>query len=116
MPFLGLPGRRMQWVFDKSLVWGGEASHLSIVSSGADELTSLPNDDLIAVATTELFEALPEARRARVLRATVYAKSMRHSRSLPINRRDPSTSTQVANLFLAGDWIDTGLPATIESA
>jgi uncharacterized protein with NAD-binding domain and iron-sulfur cluster len=24
--------------------------------------------------------------------------------------------TQLANLFLAGDWTDTGLPATIESA
>ena len=31
-------------------------------------------------------------------------------------RRRPSTGSEFANLFLAGDWIDTGLPATIESA
>src|SRR6202040_543667 len=34
-PFIGLPGRAMQWVFDNRLVFGGDASHLSLVSSGA---------------------------------------------------------------------------------
>jgi zeta-carotene desaturase len=28
----------------------------------------------------------------------------------------PSVETAVSGLFLAGDWIDTGLPATIEGA
>jgi uncharacterized protein with NAD-binding domain and iron-sulfur cluster len=28
----------------------------------------------------------------------------------------PSSKTKIANLFLAGDWTDTGLPSTIESA
>jgi uncharacterized protein with NAD-binding domain and iron-sulfur cluster len=28
----------------------------------------------------------------------------------------PATRTAIPGLFLAGDWIDTGLPATIESA
>ena len=28
----------------------------------------------------------------------------------------PGVETPVANLFLAGDWIQTGLPATIEGA
>ena len=28
----------------------------------------------------------------------------------------PPTDTSVSGLYLAGDWIDTGLPATIESA
>ena len=28
----------------------------------------------------------------------------------------PSTKTPIRGLYLAGDWIDTGLPATIESA
>jgi len=28
----------------------------------------------------------------------------------------PDIVTQWPNLFLAGDWVDTGLPATVESA
>ena len=38
--FVGLPGREMQWVFDKRLAFGGDASHLSLVSSGATRLAS----------------------------------------------------------------------------
>jgi len=31
-------------------------------------------------------------------------------------RRRPGAATAVQNLFLAGDWTNTGLPATIEGA
>jgi uncharacterized protein with NAD-binding domain and iron-sulfur cluster len=31
-------------------------------------------------------------------------------------RARPATATGTSNLFLAGDWVQTGLPATIESA
>jgi hypothetical protein len=47
-PFIGLPGRAMQWVFDKRTVFGSEASHLSLVSSGAASIVAMTNDQLIA--------------------------------------------------------------------
>jgi hypothetical protein len=40
-PFVGLPGRAMQWVFDKRAAFGGDASYLSLVSSGASPLVAL---------------------------------------------------------------------------
>ena len=48
LPFVGLPGRDMQWVFDKRQVFGGEASHLSLVSSGASPLVAKTNAELVA--------------------------------------------------------------------
>ena len=64
-PFVGLPGRAMQWVFDKRHVFGEEASHLSLVSSGASSLVSLANDALIARTHQELLDAIPAVRMAR---------------------------------------------------
>ena len=115
-PFLGLPGRAMQWVFDKRDVFGGGASHLSLVSSGADRLVNMPNDQLIAAAHTELLEALPAVRPARLLRSTVVRERHATFSLAPGQPPRPATDTGVRGLFLAGDWIDTGLPATIESA
>jgi uncharacterized protein with NAD-binding domain and iron-sulfur cluster len=34
----------------------------------------------------------------------------------PGQPRRPGTATPIGGLVLAGDWIDTGLPGTIESA
>jgi squalene-associated FAD-dependent desaturase len=115
-PFLGLPGRAMQWLFDKRLVFGGEASHLSLVSSGAAAIVSLTNDELIAMAHRELLEALPAIREASIVRATVVREPRATFSLAPGQPARPSTETAVRGFYLAGDWIDTGLPATIESA
>jgi squalene-associated FAD-dependent desaturase len=115
-PFLGLPGRAMQWVFDKRAVFGSEASHLSLVSSGASPLVHLANHELIAHAHEELLDALPAIRDAALLRATVVREPRATFSLAPGQPRRPPTATPVRDLFLAGDWIDTGLPATIESA
>jgi hydroxysqualene dehydroxylase len=115
-PFIGLPGRAMQWVFDKRTVFGEQASHLSLVSSGAGALVEKSNEELITAAHRELVEALPDVRTARVLRATVIREPRATFSLSPGQPERPSTATGIRGLFLAGDWIDTGLPATIESA
>ena len=115
-PFIGLPGRAMQWVFDKRLVFGDEASHLSLVSSGAASILARTNDELIRTAHDELLEALPEVRNARLLQATVVREPRATFSLAPGQPARPPAETGVKGLFLAGDWIDTGLPATIESA
>ena len=60
-PFLGLPGRSMQWVFDKQQLFEG-TSHLTMVSSGAEEVMGISNEALTQEALSELREALPESR------------------------------------------------------
>jgi hypothetical protein len=114
--FLGLPGRTLQWVFDKRALFGEDASHLSLVSSGATELVGRSNAEIVEVALAELRAALPAAREAVVRRAiAVREKTATFSvaRGLPPR---PGTRTAVPGLLLAGDWIETGLPATIEGA
>ncbi len=57
-------------------------------------------------------------RRARrgCARAWRCARSARRSRWRPMRRRGRRRATAIDGFLLAGDWIDTGLPATIESA
>lgn len=122
--FVGLPGRKMQWVFDKRIAFGpstgsglrGDTSHLSLVSSGATALTALSNDELTELAAAEVREALPAARSARLVRATAVREKQATFSLAPGQPSRPGTPTSVAGLWLAGDWIDTGLPSTIESA
>jgi squalene-associated FAD-dependent desaturase len=115
-PFIGLPGRAMQWVFDTRAVFGGDTARLSVVASGASPLVALTNPELIATAHRELLEALPAVREARLVRGTV-VREPRATFSLALGQPGrPPVQTPVPGLYLAGDWIDTGLPATIESA
>jgi squalene-associated FAD-dependent desaturase len=115
-PLIGLPGRNFQWVFDRRAIVGGEASHLSAISSGAEELVIQPNDVLVASALAELRAAVPAARHAQ-LRKGLAVREKRSTFSLaPGAPPRPDTRTPIYGLLLAGDWIETGLPATIESA
>jgi squalene-associated FAD-dependent desaturase len=114
--FVGLPGRSMQWVFDRGAMTGGAASHLALVSSGAAGTVGQGNAALVSLALRELRDALPACRAARVRRATVVRERRATFSLAPGQPARPSTTTPVAGLYLAGDWTDTGLPGTIESA
>ena len=114
--FVGMPGRAMQWVFDKRALFGEAGSHLSLTSSGAGALIGRSNEDLIALASHELREALPPARDALVRRGVVVRERRATFSHAPGQPQRPGTRTAVPGILLAGDWIDTGLPATIESA
>jgi squalene-associated FAD-dependent desaturase len=115
-PFVGLPQRTFQWMFDKRWAFGETASHFTLVASGADEVLRRSNDELAELALREAREALPELRQAKVQRIRVVREpnaTFSLAAGQPVR---PAVHTAVQGLLLAGDWTDTGLPATIEGA
>jgi predicted NAD/FAD-dependent oxidoreductase len=115
-PFVGLPGRTFQWVFDKRQVFGDSARHLTFVSSGAEAVVAQSNEALARLALAELRAALPRADGAAVERSLVVRERRATFSLAPGQPARPPARTPVRGLFLAGDWTDTGLPATIEGA
>jgi squalene-associated FAD-dependent desaturase len=116
--FVGLPRRTFQWAFEKMnpSAPGGALAHVSLVSSGADDIVRTPDAILVERAWSELRLALPRASRARLCHAAVVRERHATFSLAPGEPDRPCTDTPVSGLWLAGDWTRTGLPATIEGA
>lgn len=115
-PLIGLPGRTFQWVFARRRLVGDTQSHLSLVCSGAEAICAFGNPEIIDIALREIREAIPALMR-EPLRHALVVRERRATFSLqPGGPPRPATLTPIPGLLLAGDWIATGLPATIESA
>ena len=106
---LGLIGGTAQW-----LVRRGEV--MSVTVSAATGLIEAPADELAARLWADTARALeldgtvpPRWRIIKERRATF-------AQTPAAARQRSGTRTPLANLLLAGDWTDTGLPATIEGA
>ena len=109
LPFLGLVGGTAQWLFVRGAV-------ASITISAADDMVDEQPGVIarktwrdVAAALGRDPNPLPPYRVVKEKRAT-FAQT-----PAQVKLR-PGTRSRFANVYLAGDWIDTGLPATIESA
>jgi squalene-associated FAD-dependent desaturase len=107
--FLGIVGGTAEWVFVKREV-------VSVTVSAADRLVDCPAEELarslwhdVARALEMPADALPPCRIVKERRATFRATPAQLARR-------PPTETRWNNLHLAGDYVDTGLPGTIEGA
>ncbi len=107
-PMIGLLNSTTEWLFSYP-------GRLSTTTSGADRLLDVSREELAATIwqevahVAELPPELPPWQVVRERRATFAATPEE-------NARRPGASTAFDNLYLAGDWTDTGLPATIEGA
>ena len=115
-PFVGVGGRTVQWIFDKRQVFGERSSHLSLVVSAAESVARLTRDELVRIAEADVRATVPRARDARLVRATVVREKQATFSLSPGEPVRPGRRTPVVGLVLAGDWTDTGFPATIEGA
>lgn len=107
-PMLGVVGGTCQWIFSLP-------TRISVTISDADKLFEIPRQELARNIWLELSaimrreEALPPWQIVRERRATFAATPQQ-------NALRPKAETAWRNLYLAGDWTATGLPATLEGA
>jgi squalene-associated FAD-dependent desaturase len=105
---LGVIGGMAEWIFcfaDRISVTVSAAE--AIVDKGREELAQSLWADVCAALKIEA--PLPVWQIVKEKRATFAATPDQDARR-------PSTATGWRNVFLAGDWVQTGLPATIEGA
>ncbi len=110
-----LLGRRFHWIFHRRWESGPGRSGFQLVASASREFVAMGEQALAALALEELRDALPETRGAELLASRVL-KQPHATVSLHPGAKRPGPNTAFPNLFLAGDWTDTGWPATMESA
>lgn len=129
LPHAVLLDRTIQWMFHKSLLLdgskrglpgGGQSktpSYVELVISSSKALISKSRQEIIDLALGELREFFPEARDARLMKATVIKELNATFSPCPgIERYRPACATAWPRTFLAGDWTATGWPATMEGA
>jgi hydroxysqualene dehydroxylase len=111
--FIGLTSGTAEWVFVKP-------DHVSVTISAANSRVDEPVQAIASAVWPNVVDGLglpasmkdrmPAYRVVKEKRATISATAPQEA------RRPPTRTKLAANLVLAGDWIATGLPATIEGA
>lgn len=111
--------RTIQWMFHKSRIHGqgGQGSYVELVISSSKCLVNRSRQEILDVALKELAEFFPKVSEAEVVKATVIKEV--HATYAPLPGADayrPGQRTAWPKIFLAGDYTQTGWPATMEGA
>jgi squalene-associated FAD-dependent desaturase len=121
--FAAVLNSNIQWVFNRSKLCKSAASHetktqhLSLVISGAEDFIELDKQSIVQLALNDLTRVFPGANDAVVIHSLVIKERRATFSPKPgMEPIRPDTKTKLDNLFLAGDWTNTGYPATIEGA
>ena len=113
--------REIHWMYNKSRLQpgrNGKGSYLELVVSASHKFAALSREEAIDLAVGELKDFFPAVAGAKLEKA-VLVKEVRATFGVPpgIDKFRPDTqSSPWPNCVLAGDWIATGWPSTMESA
>ncbi|MEM1045050.1 MAG: hydroxysqualene dehydroxylase HpnE [Pseudomonadota bacterium] len=111
-PFIGVLNASTQWIF-----WRDDIVSITISAAGALGLDRDGEDTMLPALWSEVCQALGLAQDCAFQAGRIVKeKRATFDQSPQAIARRPATRTPLSNLMLAGDVIDTGLPATIEGA
>jgi squalene-associated FAD-dependent desaturase len=112
----------IQWMFHKSRLQpqkrrGEPGSYVELVVSASKSMVEMQRQEIIDLAVKELAEFFPLVAQAKLLKAAV-VKEVRATYSIrpQLDLIRPTAVSPWPRVFLAGDWIATGWPATMEGA
>ncbi|MEW4488869.1 hydroxysqualene dehydroxylase HpnE [Thalassoglobus sp. JC818] len=109
-----------QWLFNRQDLTeqaGDDVHRYQVVVSDSRNFDAKSSDEIISTVVDELKEIWPATKSAKIVHSRVITERRAVFSAVPgIDSLRPQQSTAVDNLFLAGDWTQTGWPATMEGA
>ncbi len=114
--FMGFWDQEFHWAFRPRAFWTDKNTrHFTMVTSAAHRTLSRPREEWVRLCELEMSRLAGRAVKAV---RTVLVKENEATWLAPLGEAQArlGTATPAGNLFLAGDWTATGLPATIEGA
>lgn len=108
--FYGLINSPVHWIFNKG-------KYITIVISNAESFLEKRKENIMEIITDEIMKYFPKFKSDFIQRYLIIKeKRATFISSKSILNKRPGVHTRIENLYIGGDWINTGLPATIEGA
>ena len=108
---------KTQWIFRKTTKMPSAKSLLALTISAGDEIVGISTEEIANLCAEEVRQCFPEMRDANVVHwKVIKEKSATVLLDPNTEERRPNQKSPVDGLVIAGDWTNTGLPATLEGA
>lgn len=109
--------REIHWMYNQSRLQSRPGNYVELVVSASRSFATLERSEALALALNELAEFFPLVREAK-LEKFALVKEVRATFGVPpgIDQARPVVQSPWPHCYLAGDWIATGWPSTMESA